>query len=157
MTGFSQKETKGTKGFMNEKAVLAVLVMVLGSSCATWPKVAGAAPDGLEVSVRAKEMRVIQGGRVIKKIPVSTSRYGIGSQPGSRRTPLGEFTVRPEPGHRFGPVLRLDGPQGRRGILVHRDLSRGTGTNGCVAVPDLETARWLVGVVEPGTRLRIEM
>ena len=45
------------------------------------------------VSVAKQEMIVQEGEEVLKTYPVSTSRYGIGFEPGSYKTPLGNFIV----------------------------------------------------------------
>lgn len=115
-----------------------------------------AAPVTLDVDVSRQQMTVRRGGQVVRRIPVETSRIGTGSRLGSHRTPLGEFTLRKEPGHRFGPIFRLDGYQGdSRGILIHRDLTAGHGTNGCIATPDWQTQQWLFARVDDGASLLI--
>ena len=126
----------------------ALLTMVLALASCVPTQTSGV--DKIEVSISKKVMKA--GGKVI---PVETSRYGLGTRPGSGCTPLGTYVVNPEYGHRFGPVLRPEGRQGSRGILIHRDLSRGWGTNGCIAVPDYATAKWLVSNTKPGTELVI--
>ena len=90
---------------------------------------------GILVNVTTKVLRFYDGKSLSPalELPVEISRVGLGTERGSKRTPLGTFTVTKEPGHRFGPVLRLSGYQGsNRGILIHRDMSKGEGTNGCV-------------------------
>ena len=48
----------------------------------------------LHVSVRAQTLEVRRGPRYVERsYPVSTSRFGLGSEPGSLRTPLGRFRV----------------------------------------------------------------
>lgn len=69
--------------------------------------------------------RNIEYGRKISRIPRS---YG---------TPTGTFQTRKEPYHDYGKVLRLCGPdggdiQGKRGILIHRDLDKRSHSNGCI-------------------------
>ena len=54
----------------------------------------------LHVSVAAQslEVRDAADGCVLRRYPVSTSRFGLGTEPGSLRTPLGRFRV----GEKFG-------------------------------------------------------
>ena len=48
----------------------------------------------LHVSVRAQTLEVRRGPHHVERCyPVSTSRFGLGSEPGSLRTPLGRFRV----------------------------------------------------------------
>ena len=47
----------------------------------------------LEVSVATQTLRLWDGTRVVKSWPCSTSKFGIGFQEGSNRTPLGAFRV----------------------------------------------------------------
>ena len=112
--------------------LLALLALAL-PSCAGY----GYRPGCMTVDV--SERKAVVAG---KTLPVVTSYRGTGGKPGSKRTPIGELTViAKEPGHRFGPVLRLGGisedgwKQDGRGILIHRRF--GQGTKGCVGLePD---------------------
>lgn len=58
------------------------------------------APLFLRVSVAAQTLEVLDpaAGAVVRRYPVSTSRYGLGTEPGSLRTPLGRFRI----GEKFG-------------------------------------------------------
>lgn len=47
----------------------------------------------LYVSVALQVMRVYQGEMVIREYPVSTSKWGEGTQNGSNKTPFGNFSV----------------------------------------------------------------
>jgi L,D-transpeptidase YbiS len=47
----------------------------------------------LEVSVARQCVELWEDLSLLKTWPVSTSKYGLGSQPGSNRTPLGFFEV----------------------------------------------------------------
>ena len=48
----------------------------------------------LHVSVSGQTLEVRRGGHVVeRRYPVSTSRFGLGSEPGSLRTPLGRFRI----------------------------------------------------------------
>ena len=56
---------------------------------------AHAASYGSEIigSVPDQELALLKRGKVIARYPVSTSKFGIGDQPGSYRTPLGVMYV----------------------------------------------------------------
>lgn len=45
------------------------------------------------VSVRDQRLLLVRDGEPVKSYPVSTSKFGLGSQPGSNRTPLGRMEV----------------------------------------------------------------
>ena len=47
----------------------------------------------IHVSVRRQELRLRRGRKVIRRYPVSTSRFGLGSIEGSKKTPLGKFRI----------------------------------------------------------------
>lgn len=50
-------------------------------------------PLRIHVSVRDQELKLRRGRRIIRRYPVSTSRFGLGSEEGSHKTPLGQFRV----------------------------------------------------------------
>lgn len=104
----------------------------------------------LTVNRGSKTLHVFQG--------IEYSRYGIGHERGSRKTPLGSYTVTKEPNHRFGPVLRLSGYQGHaRGILVHQDNTRDSGSNGCIHLKNYADMKKLFDMVPAGAELNIEL
>jgi lipoprotein-anchoring transpeptidase ErfK/SrfK len=47
----------------------------------------------LEVSIATQTLSVWDGRTLVKQWPCSTSKFGIGFEPGSNRTPLGAFRV----------------------------------------------------------------
>jgi lipoprotein-anchoring transpeptidase ErfK/SrfK len=47
----------------------------------------------LSISVPAQRLDLLEDGRVVASWPVSTSKYGLGTEPGSYRTPLGRFVI----------------------------------------------------------------
>src|SRR5437762_396275 len=47
----------------------------------------------IRVSVRDQRLDLVAGDDVLASYPVSTSRYGLGSEEGSMKTPLGRFAV----------------------------------------------------------------
>lgn len=49
--------------------------------------------DGLRVHVARQEMDLLRKGEIVKTYPISTSKFGLGTEPGSFRTPLGAFRI----------------------------------------------------------------
>jgi len=47
----------------------------------------------LRVDVARQVMEVFSGASLLKTYPVSTSKFGLGSEPGSYKTPLGRFKI----------------------------------------------------------------
>lgn len=41
----------------------------------------------------------MQGGQTLRRFPVSTSRFGLGTEKGSHKTPLGSFRISEKIGH----------------------------------------------------------
>lgn len=68
-------------------AIVALLLAVSGNACA--------ASFGSEVivSVADQELALLSRGKVVARYPISTSKFGIGDEPGSYRTPLGTMYV----------------------------------------------------------------
>jgi len=52
------------------------------------------APREIIVDVAAQTLRVMDGSALAAEFPVSTSRFGLGFEEGSFRTPTGHFVVR---------------------------------------------------------------
>ena len=89
------------------------------------------------VSVRDQRMMVVKDGIAVKSYPVSTSKYGLGDKPGSRRTPLGTMRIARKIGsgapsgsvfksrRRTGEVLRPNAP-GRDPIVSRILWLKGT-------------------------------
>ena len=90
----------------------------------------------LRVSVARQEMDLLdRSGNVLRRYPVSTSRFGLGTDPGSFRTPTGRFRV----GEKFGHGTEL-------GAVFKNRLT--TGENGLGALDDdlvLTRLLWLEG------------
>ena len=88
------------------------------------------------VSVARQELAVLDAAGVVMRVfPVSTSRFGLGSEPGSLRTPLGRFHV----GEKFGDGAEL-------GMVFQSRVP--TGENGLGASDDdlvLTRILWLEG------------
>jgi len=66
------------------------------------------------VSVAEQKLAVVRDGEVLKKYPVSTSRFGVGDSYGSYRTPLGQLKVTDKIGTGLaaGAVIRHRQPTG---------------------------------------------
>lgn len=69
-----------------------VIVGIWGGSASGTCHAAGFAPE-IVVSVADQELALIAGGKVVRRFPVSTSKFGTGDAVGSYRTPLGETFV----------------------------------------------------------------
>ena len=91
------------------------------------------------VSVRDQKMVVVKDGRAVKSYPVSTSKFGLGDKPGSKRTPLGTMQIAKKIGEdapagsvfksrrRTGEIIRPNAP-GRDPIVSRILWLRGTET-----------------------------
>ena len=73
-------------------ALSCALALFCGQAATTKCRAASSAPE-IVVSVADQELALIARGRVIKRFPVSTSKFGTGDAVGSYRTPLGETFV----------------------------------------------------------------
>ena len=58
----------------------------------------------LRISVRDQRLDLVSGGSVLSSYPVSTSRFGLGSEQGSNKTPVGRFKI--------GEKIGADAPLG---------------------------------------------
>ena len=50
-------------------------------------------PYEIRVSVSEQTLHLVSNGRTVKSWPVSTSKFGLGTEPGSFKTPLGRFRI----------------------------------------------------------------
>ncbi len=68
----------------------------------------------LRVDVGRQALDVLRGGLIEKTYIISTSKYGLGSEPGSFCTPLGRFQIAEKIGHGapLGAVFRSRLPTG---------------------------------------------
>ena len=92
------------------------------SSCGSTSTVYKDKSSKILVSVRDQQMLVTKNGTPVKAYPISTSKFGLGSQSGSKRTPLGNMEVAKKIGggapsgavfksrKRTGEVLRPNAP-----------------------------------------------
>ncbi len=95
----------------------------------------------LVVDISEQTLAWYDDGRLRKRFPVSTSKYGIGSRAGSNRTPLGMHYVRRKigAGAPIGAIFRGRVDTGRIADIEHRPRSTGD---------DFVTSRifWLSGL-----------
>jgi L,D-transpeptidase YbiS len=70
----------------------------------------------IEISIPEQVLRLIDAdtGELVRTWPVSTSKYGLGSEEGSNRTPLGIFAIAQKIGHgaESGTIFRSREPAG---------------------------------------------
>jgi hypothetical protein len=116
-----------TQAFRNFTAVSFAIVFFSILSTARTCRAGGFAPE-IVVSVANRELALLARGRVVKRFPVSTSKFGTGDAIGSYRTPLGETFVSAKVGdglpagavlknrNATGEIVRPDGP-GRDAIV----------------------------------------
>ncbi|SRR5581483_3364890 len=71
----------------------------------------------IHVSIANQTMELREGGKVLRTFPVSTSLFGIGSEPGSFKTPPGRFEIAEKIGHDApaGMVFKSRVPTGEIG------------------------------------------
>ncbi len=71
-------------------------------------------PLRLRIDAKRQLLEVLRDGEVRKSYPVSTSKFGLGIEPGSNKTPLGLFAVRRKfgAGAPAGAVFRSREPTG---------------------------------------------
>ena len=55
----------------------------------------------IRISVRNQRLDLLLGDGVLASYPVSTSRFGLGSEEGSMKTPLGKFKIGEKIGEEF--------------------------------------------------------
>lgn len=54
---------------------------------------AATSPRSVLVDVAAQRLKVLEGRKVAAEFPVSTSKFGLGSEEGSLKTPTGKFRI----------------------------------------------------------------
>lgn len=59
----------------------------------------------LRVSIAGQRLDLVANGRVLRSWPVSTSAVGVGTEPGSLRTPTGRFRIARKVGHGAPPGM----------------------------------------------------
>lgn len=53
----------------------------------------------IEISISEQKLDLIRDEEAVRSFPVSSSRFGLGSEEGSNKTPLGHFKVSKKIGH----------------------------------------------------------
>ncbi|MEP6809996.1 MAG: L,D-transpeptidase [Chthoniobacterales bacterium] len=61
-------------------------------------------PLSIHISVARQQLKVKRGRTIVRSFPVSTSKFGLGSEVGSFKTPIGRFRV----SDKFGDDLAID-------------------------------------------------
>ncbi len=72
-------------------AVICLLTPLVFNSCGSSARIDDR--NKMVVSVRDQKMILLRDGKPVKSYPVSTSKFGLGDDPGSNRTPLGRMKV----------------------------------------------------------------
>lgn len=96
------------------------------------------------VAIGAQKLYLMQGGRLLKAYPVSTSAFGPGAQEGSNQTPLGLHRIKQKigEGEPLGMVFKARKPTGRIADIIREPKD--------VPEDDVTTRiMWLEGL-EPG-------
>lgn len=57
----------------------------------------------IEISIRDQRLGLKKGDRVVRSYPISSSRFGLGTENGSFKTPLGHFRIVEKIGHGAEP------------------------------------------------------
>lgn len=73
--------------------LVAVGLAFCSSSCTVKTAAVHDSLHVMEVSVPQQKLALYKSGKLVRKFPVSTSKFGEGSEPGSYRTPLGKMEV----------------------------------------------------------------
>ena len=99
----------------------------------------------IQVSVRDQQLRLLHGVEIEAVFPISTSRFGVGSEAGSYRTPLGTFRI----AERIG-----DGAP--EGTIFQSRVPSGQWEPGMITPEDLVLTRilWLDGLEEGNANTR---
>jgi lipoprotein-anchoring transpeptidase ErfK/SrfK len=71
-------------------------------------------PRKIQVSIARQELQLLEGDQIVAAYPVSTSKFGLGTEPGSNKTPLGRFRVaeRHGDGAPLGTIFKSRQPVG---------------------------------------------
>jgi lipoprotein-anchoring transpeptidase ErfK/SrfK len=98
----------------------------------------------IRISIADQRLDLLAGDNVMASYPVSTSRFGLGSEPGSFKTPLGRFRIAEKIGEEMplGTIFRGRIPLGPDDPLPETE--------------DLITSRilWLEGLEEHNSNTR---
>lgn len=78
----------------------------------------------LHVNIATQRLTVFSGSTALASFPVSTSRFGLGDEPGSYKTPLGRFVVTDKAGARLPNGLVIKRGRATREVLAPNAYSR---------------------------------
>src|SRR6516165_9914321 len=57
----------------------------------------------IDISIRDQRLTLTRDGEKVRSFPISSSRFGIGTEEGSNKTPLGNFRIAEKIGHGAAP------------------------------------------------------
>jgi lipoprotein-anchoring transpeptidase ErfK/SrfK len=57
----------------------------------------------IDISIRDQRLTLTRDGEKVRTFPISSSRFGIGTEDGSLKTPLGNFRIAEKIGHGAAP------------------------------------------------------
>jgi L,D-transpeptidase YbiS len=57
----------------------------------------------IDISIRRQRLVLKRGRKTVRTFPISSSRFGLGSEEGSMKTPLGRFRIGEKIGHGTAP------------------------------------------------------
>ena len=60
-------------------------------------------PTKIDISLNDQRLILTRDGEKVRSYPISSSRFGLGSEEGSMKTPLGQFRVAEKIGHGHPP------------------------------------------------------
>jgi lipoprotein-anchoring transpeptidase ErfK/SrfK len=77
----------------------------------------------IRVDVPAQQLELLENGKVVETFPISTAANGIGTEPGSMKTPHGLHVIAEKIGHDAPPgmVFKSRLPTGEIGTEEHPD------------------------------------
>jgi lipoprotein-anchoring transpeptidase ErfK/SrfK len=77
----------------------------------------------IDVSIRDQQLTLMRDGEIVRTYPISTSRFGIGTQEGSFKTPTGNFRIAQKIGGDMpqGTIFRSRVPLGPEDPLPSTD------------------------------------
>ena len=113
------------------RAVVAFALALILSSCATRDR-----EHHIVISAREQKLALLEKGKLIVTYPISTSKFGLGDQRGSFRTPLGNLEIADKIGdgaapgmvfkdrRRTGEIVNVNAP-GRHPIVTRIIWLRG--------------------------------
>src|SRR5215467_2720564 len=60
-------------------------------------------PITIDISIKNQQLTLTRDGEQLRSFPISSSRFGIGTEEGSNKTPLGNFRIAEKIGHGAAP------------------------------------------------------